>query len=290
MLASFAVRRAALRRHTGVASCARCAAALCTNAANAPEQHMQSLEPRTVALEPELILHHLHRRHATPDTLAAVADAGEAFRVRGEAVQHRDAARAQRNRLTGEIQGCMIAARKAEGEGEGADTATAKATEDKIAALKAGVAEASADAQQWGAAAERAQGALDTAMLSLPNVLDPRVPDGRSDSENVILYEWWPDDVDGSLPADAGAADVDAHDALCGGIGWAGGAQAGGCPGGWRRRGIDFDAARRLSGTRFAVLNGQIARLERALGNFFMDMHCGGVTLDSASRAGGGGG
>jgi len=37
--------------------------------------------------------------------------------------------------------------------------------------------------------------------------------------------------------------------------------------------GLDTDAASRLSGSRFAVLRGSLARLERALINFFVDMH-----------------
>ena len=36
---------------------------------------------------------------------------------------------------------------------------------------------------------------------------------------------------------------------------------------------IDFETARKISGTRFVVLRGPLARLERALGNFMMDVH-----------------
>ncbi len=38
-------------------------------------------------------------------------------------------------------------------------------------------------------------------------------------------------------------------------------------------KGLHFDAAARMSGSRFSVLTGQIARLERALGDFMIDMH-----------------
>ncbi len=37
--------------------------------------------------------------------------------------------------------------------------------------------------------------------------------------------------------------------------------------------GIDVDAAARISGARFSVLKGQVARLERALGQYFLDFH-----------------
>ena len=37
--------------------------------------------------------------------------------------------------------------------------------------------------------------------------------------------------------------------------------------------GLDFDAAAKLSGARFSVLRGQIARLHRALAQFMLDVH-----------------
>ncbi len=36
---------------------------------------------------------------------------------------------------------------------------------------------------------------------------------------------------------------------------------------------MDFDAAARMSGSRFTVLRGKLARLERALGQFMLDVH-----------------
>lgn len=38
---------------------------------------------------------------------------------------------------------------------------------------------------------------------------------------------------------------------------------------------MDFEAAGKMSGARFVVLRGQLARLERALGNFMLDVHTG---------------
>ena len=37
--------------------------------------------------------------------------------------------------------------------------------------------------------------------------------------------------------------------------------------------GMDFEAAAKLSGSRFVVLKGQLARMERALGQFMLDLH-----------------
>ena len=36
---------------------------------------------------------------------------------------------------------------------------------------------------------------------------------------------------------------------------------------------MDFEAAAKLSGSRFVVLKGQLARMERALGQFMLDLH-----------------
>jgi seryl-tRNA synthetase len=36
---------------------------------------------------------------------------------------------------------------------------------------------------------------------------------------------------------------------------------------------MDFEAAAKLSGSRFVVLKGQLARLERAISQFFLDTH-----------------
>ena len=38
---------------------------------------------------------------------------------------------------------------------------------------------------------------------------------------------------------------------------------------------MDFEAAAKMSGARFVVLKGALARLERALGQFMLDLHTG---------------
>src|SRR5690606_9926075 len=44
---------------------------------------------------------------------------------------------------------------------------------------------------------------------------------------------------------------------------------------GARNHGLDAETAAKLSGARFTVLRGQIARLHRALGQFMLDLHTG---------------
>ena len=47
---------------------------------------------------------------------------------------------------------------------------------------------------------------------------------------------------------------------------------------------MDFEAAARMSGARFVVLKGALARLERALGQFMLDLQTG----ENAAVAGAG--
>jgi len=83
---------------------------------------------------------------------------------------------------------------------------------------------------------------------NLPNLLDPRVTDGDDEDSNIEVGSWG---TDGDLPSERKW-----HDEFAEEFG-----------------GLDMDAASRLSGARFSVLRGSIARLERALINFFIDMH-----------------
>ena len=82
---------------------------------------------------------------------------------------------------------------------------------------------------------------------TLPNLLDPRVVEGDDEEANVEVGSWGCED---ELPSGKPW-----HDEVGVGLG------------------LDMDAASKLSGSRFAVLKGSLARLERALINFFVDTH-----------------
>ena len=84
----------------------------------------------------------------------------------------------------------------------------------------------------------------------LPNLLDPAVPDGADESANVVLAQH-------GEPRDLGFQPRQ-HFELGEALGM-----------------MDFAAASRLSGARFTVLRGPLARLERALGQFMIDLHTG---------------
>ena len=99
----------------------------------------------------------------------------------------------------------------------------------------------------WGRQANSAKIARSDLLADLPNILDPSVPDGADESANVEL------DRRGT-PAQPKAARQ--HFELGEALGL-----------------MDFEAAARLSGSRFVVLRGAIARLERILGQWMLDQH-----------------
>jgi seryl-tRNA synthetase len=95
---------------------------------------------------------------------------------------------------------------------------------------------------------ETVQTELDRLQLGIPNLLHASVPDGRDESANVEVRRW------GEPPKfDFEARD---HVALGEGLGQ-----------------LDFEAAGRISGTRFAFMTGGVARLHRALAQFMLDVH-----------------
>jgi seryl-tRNA synthetase len=92
------------------------------------------------------------------------------------------------------------------------------------------------------------QAQLEALQLGLPNLLHADVPDGHDESANRELRRW-------GMPAPL-AFDARDHVAV-----------------GEALKGLDFEAAIRISGARFVVMKGQVARLHRALGQFMLDLH-----------------
>ncbi len=93
-----------------------------------------------------------------------------------------------------------------------------------------------------------AKGALDSMLLELPNIPSPDVPLGISEADNVVVRSW-------GEPQSPGFAALP-HWEL-----------------GERLGIIDFERGVKLSGSRFYVLKGLGARLERALISFMLDVH-----------------
>ncbi|HYF58717.1 MAG TPA: serine--tRNA ligase [Burkholderiaceae bacterium] len=99
----------------------------------------------------------------------------------------------------------------------------------------------------------RVQATLDAWLLTLPNLPHESAPVGDSEAGNVEVRRWSPA---GTEPVPLGFEARD-HVAL-------------GEP-----LGLDFETAAKLSGSRFALMKGPIARLHRALAQFMLDVHTG---------------
>jgi seryl-tRNA synthetase len=127
----------------------------------------------------------------------------------------------------------------------GIGQAKAARDEPRAGELMAEVARLKEDLPALEAAEAAAAAALDEALAALPNTLLPSVPDGDGEDDNVELKRW------GTPPAFSFAPRE--HDALAAPLG------------------MDFEAGAALSGARFTVLRGPVARLSRALGQFMLD-------------------
>ena len=92
------------------------------------------------------------------------------------------------------------------------------------------------------------QAELDQLVLGLPNLLQDSVPDGADETANVEVRRWGTPKQFEYTPLD--------HVALGEGLGM-----------------LDFTNAAKISGARFVVLNNQLARLQRALTQFMLDLH-----------------
>lgn len=92
------------------------------------------------------------------------------------------------------------------------------------------------------------QAAVQSIELGLPNLLQDDVPTGKDDAENVEVRRW------GDVPE----FDFEPQDHVD--LGTSLGM-------------LDFDAASRVSGSRFTVMRGPLARMQRALIQFMLDVH-----------------
>lgn len=124
----------------------------------------------------------------------------------------------------------------------------AKATGQDVAALIAQSEALGTQLQTQDARLTALQAELEQLQLGLPNLLHESVPDGREETANKEVRRWGEPRQFDFEPKD--------HVALGEGMG---------C--------LDFEAAGRISGSRFVVMSGGLARLHRALTQFMLDLH-----------------
>ena len=94
---------------------------------------------------------------------------------------------------------------------------------------------------------EYIQARVTNLQMGLPNILDASVPEGREESANVEVRRW-------GRPREFSFEPKD-HVAL------------------GEVLGMDFEAAGRISGARFVVMTGSLAKMHRALAQFMLDLH-----------------
>ena len=124
----------------------------------------------------------------------------------------------------------------------------AKAKGEDTAALMAEVAGLADELKAGEARLEEIKGEIADASLRIPNLPHESVPAGSDETQNAVIHRW-------GAPRSFDFAVKD-HVELGARHGW-----------------LDGDAGAKLSGARFTVLRGDLARLHRALAQFMLDLH-----------------
>ncbi|HET8818233.1 MAG TPA: serine--tRNA ligase, partial [Xanthomonadaceae bacterium] len=126
----------------------------------------------------------------------------------------------------------------------------AKAKGEDVSALLAEVAGFGDELKAGESRLDDVRARIEAIALGIPNLPDPGVPVGADESANVEQHRW-------GTPR---AFDFEVRDHV-----------ELGARDGW----LDGDTAAKLSGARFTVLRGPLARLHRALAQFMLDLHTG---------------
>ena len=126
--------------------------------------------------------------------------------------------------------------------------AKAKGDDAEFERLRALVGEKKAEVAQMNAEAKDLDAQLADMLMGLPNLPFDDVPDGTDEADNVELRRWGTPATFQFTPKEHFALESVIH-------------------------GMDFELGAKLSGTRFVVLKGAVARIHRALAQFMLDTH-----------------
>jgi seryl-tRNA synthetase len=129
-----------------------------------------------------------------------------------------------------------------------AGAAKAKGDDAEFDRLRALVTEKKTEIARMNEEAAAKDAALRNLLLTIPNLPLPDVPDGPDETGNVELHRWGTPGTYAFTPREH--FDIPAV-----------------------KTGMDFETAAKLSGSRFVVLKGAVARLHRALAQFMLDLH-----------------
>ncbi len=126
--------------------------------------------------------------------------------------------------------------------------AKASGDDDLFQRLRAEVAEKKAEIARLNDDAKARKDALDDLLMGLPNLPAPDVPDGADEDDNVEIHRH-------GNPRNFAFQPLEHFEIPA------------------AKPGFDFETAAKLSGSRFVVLQGAMARLHRALAQFMLDKH-----------------
>lgn len=177
-----------------------------------------------------------------PDAIASRLRRTRGFDLDAAAIERLETDRKRVQVRTQELQAQRNARSKSIGQ--------AKAKGEDVGALLAEVAGLGDELKASEAELEAIRAELEAIVLGIPNLPDDSVPAGTDETGNVEHRRWGTTRVFDFAVKD--------HVEL-------------GARNGW----LDGDAGAKLSGARFTVLRGQLARLHRALAQFMLDLHAG---------------
>ncbi|MBP3543488.1 MAG: serine--tRNA ligase, partial [Lachnospiraceae bacterium] len=186
------------------------------------------LDLKFVRENPEIVKQNI-RNKFQDSKLPLVDEVTELDAKSREAKQEADNLRAERNKISKQIGGLM-----AQGKREEAEALKAQVTKDseRLAELEAQEADLEARVKKI--------------MMTIPNIIDPSVPIGKDDSENVEVQKYGEPVVpDFEIPYHTEIME--------------------------KFNGIDLDSARKVAGNGFYYLMGDIARLHSAVISYARD-------------------
>lgn len=190
------------------------------------------LELRLITENAALVRAHLVARGASPEIVQSVDELEGLAAQRSELIQQGDSARTIRKTLSAEIGKLLRDDKASEAE-----------------AMKAEVEAVNLDAQVADDTLAKIDAQCAELFSALPNLLHDDTPEGGGEAENVVMKEWGTED---RLIGEEGTYLW--HDDIAAAL-----------------SGYHSETAAQLSGARFSVLSGPVARLERALVQFFLD-------------------
>lgn len=126
--------------------------------------------------------------------------------------------------------------------------AKGRGDEAEFERLRALVAEKKSQIAALNEEAKAEDAALTDLLMGIPNLPDDSVPDGEDENDNVEIHRF-------GTPRDLNFKPLEHFDIPA------------------IRPGMDFETAAKLSGSRFVLLSGAVARLHRALAQFMLDVH-----------------